>query len=168
MFAFIDPRNFGTDVLISLKSSSETVMKSTACGRYSASIFTRSGNSSRQGSHHVAQKLMSSGRSRSSVTMVLSASVSIGETTTGFCDFAGRPFCFCAGAVKLAKRRQKETAITTRDKRMDNYARLMVQPNAFASVFSIGLPASEASIAFRRSVASDRKSVVKGTSGELR
>src|SRR5688500_3245511 len=143
MFAFIDPRNFGTDVLISLKSSSEMVMKSTArFGRYSLSIFTRSGNSSRQGSHQVAQKLMSSGRSRCSVTMVLSASVSIGETTTGFCDFAGRPFRFWAGAMKLAKlakRRQTITAITTRDKRM-GYARLMVQPNAFASVFSTGLP----------------------------
>src|SRR5687768_18291407 len=88
MFAFIDPRNFGTDVLISLKSSSETVMKSTACGRYSASIFTRSGNSSRQGSHHVAQKLMSSGRSRSSVTMVLDRKSTRLNSSHGYISYA--------------------------------------------------------------------------------
>src|ERR1041384_4183563 len=45
-------------------ASSETRTKSSRLSSYCPRILTRSGNSSRQGTHHVAQKLTSSGRAR--------------------------------------------------------------------------------------------------------
>src|SRR5215204_1687479 len=81
--AFIFARNFGTSVLISVASSSETVTKSKDLGRYSLSIFTRSGNSSRQGSHQVAQKFTSKGFVFSLASSPLRSSVLSGATTVG-------------------------------------------------------------------------------------
>src|SRR5262249_41046021 len=58
--AFISIRKLGTAVSLSAKSSSDTVRKS-IFPRYCSSSLTRSGYSSRHGSHHVAQKLINSG-----------------------------------------------------------------------------------------------------------
>src|SRR6185369_11550719 len=100
-------------------SSSDTVTKSSDCGRYCLSIFTRSGNSSRHGSQNVAQKLTSNGRSRCCVIKPLSASVSIAETTgKGFCCFAARLYFRWAGTAKPTSKTHNATGIATFINRM--------------------------------------------------
>src|SRR5215207_3567429 len=66
-------------------SSSETRTKSRRLSSYWPRILTRSGNSSRQGTHHVAQKLTSSGRTRPAPapSRDLSAASSISVTLGG-------------------------------------------------------------------------------------
>src|SRR4030095_5214908 len=124
MFAFICCKNCGTFVLMSGGSSSDTVTKSRPRRRYSLSIFTRSGNSSRQGSHHVAQKLTRRGLSDSRFNKAMRPSVLISETTGGGVGrrgFAGGAVLFWAGAAKLESKRLKptESMNSARGKRID-------------------------------------------------
>src|SRR5215216_4966582 len=104
---------------MSVTSSSDTVTNSSERGRYSRSIFTRSGNSSRHGSQNVAQKLMSNGPSRCCVIRPLSASVSIGETTgKDLRGFVAPLFFRWASAVRPTNKMHNATGMIAFEKRM--------------------------------------------------
>src|SRR6185503_7490990 len=104
---------------MSVISSSDTVTNASERDRYSRSIFTRSGNSSRHGSQNVTQKLTSNGPPRCCVISPLSASVSIGETTgKGLRGFVARPFFRWAGAVRPTNKMHNATGMIAFEKRM--------------------------------------------------